>query len=58
MIRGIKIDDFDSNVSSEVFDPKPRIYGNVDIDDKERKLLELPPKFWTAGKSKSNQLLD
>ena len=45
MIRGIKIDDCDLNVSSEVFDPKPRIYGDVDIDDKERKLLDLPPKF-------------
>ena len=41
-IRGIKLEDCTLN---ESFESCPRIYGNVQINEYEKRILELPPKF-------------
>ena len=41
-IRGIVLEDA---VLDEEFNSEPRMYGGVEVDNKEEMILELPPKF-------------
>ena len=43
-MRGIEVNPDISNMDGE-FDSEPRMYGDVNLDEDEKKVLELPPKY-------------
>ena len=53
-IRGIQIQDCQLDAN---FDSKPREYGGIQINDEERQLLKLPPKFGIFGEININDCI-